>query len=46
MIRRLLLLALALLTIAGPVCAPQWCQTTCRRDGDTIVCETFCDKSI
>lgn len=44
MLRRLVLIVLTLLTLAGPVCAGStpWCETTCRRVGDTTVCETWC----
>lgn len=46
MIRRLLLLTLTVLAVVVPVCETGYCETTCRRVGDTIRCETWCDKSI
>jgi len=42
MIRRIILILLTALTLAGPVCAQTFCETTCRRVGRTTVCETWC----
>jgi hypothetical protein len=42
MIRHLILLALTLLTLVGPVCAAVYCETTCRTVSGRTVCETWC----